>query len=253
MLLPTHDSELVAKYRNTSTSTWRNGKGQKKHISELFAIHPDAKQERNIFWGDEFVMQTTSFPSSSESFEKVCQILQIECLTKDDFIATPIGKNDETVKMVPILRPRLLVLAAIENPARFQQLYEKYNETISKYRFSVCEKIDLGYKTIHNDVMRIYNDDSHLYYVGSWLHNRTFTKFCSSIRNLVGCFVDTDVCEDVLDINNSVESCIEKYCSSLAYDEKFCAYLKSLDLTFNVEPEEEEPIEVENDYYRFFT
>ena len=121
MLLPTHDSELVAKYRNTSTSTWRNGKGQKKHISELFAIHPDAKQERNIFWGDEFVMQTTSFPSSSESFEKVCQILQIECLTKDDFIATPIGKNDETVKMVPILRPRLLVLAAIEKPARFQQ------------------------------------------------------------------------------------------------------------------------------------
>lgn len=249
LVAPTHDSELVAKYRNTSTSTWRNGKGQKKHISELFAIHPDAKQERNIFWGDEFVMQTTSFPSSSESFEKVCQILQIECLTKDDFIATPIGKNDETVKMVPILRPRLLVLAAIDNPARFQQLYEKYNETISKYHFSVCEKIDLGYKTIHNDVMRIYNDDSHLYYVGSWLHKRTFTKFCSSIRNIVGCFVDTDVCEDVLDINNSVESCIEKYCSSLAYDEKFCAYLKSLDLTFNVEPEEEEPIEVENDYY----
>ena len=246
---PIHDSELVVKYRNTPTSTWRNGKGQKKHISELFAIHPNAKQERNIFRGDEFVMQTTCFPSSSESFEKVCQILQIECLTKDDFVATPIGKNDETAKIVPILRPRLLVLAAIENPDRFQQLYEKYDETISKYRFSVCEKIDLGYKTIHNDVMRIYDDDSHLYYVGSWLHNRTFTKFCSSIRNLVGCFVDTDVCEDVLDINNSVGSCIEKYCSSLAYDEKFRAYLKSLGLTFNVEPEEEKPIEAENDYY----
>jgi len=246
---PIHYSKLVAKYRNTPTSTWRNGKGQKKHISELFAIHPDAKQEKNIFWGDEFVMQTTSFPSSSESFEKVCQMLQIECLTKDDFVATPIGKNDETVKMVPILRPRLLVLAAIANPDRFQQLYEKYNETVSKYRFSVCEKIDLGYKTIHNDVMRIYDDESHLYYVGSWLHNRTFTKFCSSIRNLAGCFVDTDVCEDVLDINNSVESCVEKYCSSLVYDENFRAYLKSLDLTFNVEPEEEAPIGAENDYY----
>lgn len=246
---PTHDSELVAKYRNTPTSTWRNGKGQKKHISELFAIHPNAKQERNIFWGDEFVMQTTSFPSSSESFEKVCQMLQIECLIKDDFVATPIGKNDETVKMVPILRPRLLVLAAIDNPDRFQQSYEKYNETISKYRFIVCEKIDLGYKTIHNDVMRIYNDDSHLYYVGSWLHNRTFTKFCNSIRGLVGCFVDIDVCEDVLDINNSVESCIEKYCSSLAYDEKFRVYLESLDLTINVEIEGEEPVEIENDYY----
>ena len=58
-----------------------------------------------------------------------------------------------------------------------------------------------------------------------------------------------NVCEDVLDDSVSVEACIEKYCSSLAYDEKFRAYLRLLDLTINVEPEEEEPIETENDYY----
>lgn len=58
-----------------------------------------------------------------------------------------------------------------------------------------------------------------------------------------------NVCEDVLDDSVSVEACIEKYCSSLAYDEKFRAYLRSLDLTINVEPEEEEPFETENDYY----
>ena len=57
-----------------------------------------------------------------------------------------------------------------------------------------------------------------------------------------------NVCEDVLDDSVSVEACIEKYCSSLAYDEKFRAYLRLLDLTINVEPEEEEPIETENDY-----
>ena len=113
----------------------------------------------------------------------------------------------------------------------------------------MCDKIDLGYKTIHNDVMRIYNDDSHLYYVGSWLHNRTFTKFCGSLRKLVGCFVDTDVCEDVLDVNNTVEACIKKYCSSLSYNEKFRAYLQSLDLSINVELEEEEPTTVDTDYY----
>ena len=244
-----HDSALVDEYRNTETSMWRNGKGQKKYIKELYAIHPDATQEKNIFWGDEYVMQTVSFPTSTESFEKICDILKIKYLKSKDFVATPINKVDETARMVAILRPRILVLAAIDNPEEFQQKYELYNEKLSKYQFNVCEKIDLGYDTIHNDVMRIYNDETHLYYVSSWLHNRTFTKFCSSVRKLIDCFVDNDVCEDVFDINNSVESSINKYCSSLAYNAKFQSYLKSLDLTVNVAVEEEEPVTESLDYY----
>lgn len=244
-----HDSALVDEYRNTETSMWRNGKGQKKHIKELYAIHPDATQEKNIFWGDEYVMQTVSFPTSTESFEKICDILKIKYLKSKDFVATPINKVDETARMVAILRPRILVLAAIDNPEQFQQKYELYNEKLSQYQFNVCEKIDLGYDTIHNDVMRIYNDETHLYYVSSWLHNRTFTKFCSSVRKLIDCYVDNDVCEDVFDINNSVESSINKYCSSLAYNAKFQSYLKSLDLTVNVAVEEEEPVTESLDYY----
>ena len=127
-------------------------------------------------------------------------------------------------------------------------MYGQYNAKLSQYHFVVCEKIDLGYDTIHNDVERIYNDDNHLYYVSSWKHNRTFTKFCSRLKRLVGFDVYDNVCEDVLD-SVTVEACVEKYCSSLAYDEKFRAYLKSLDLTINVEIEEEEPIESYNDYY----
>ena len=246
---PIQDETLVDNYRKTPTAEWRNGKGQKKHITELYAIHPDATQERNIFRGDEFVMQTSAFPYDTDSFVKVCNMLKIKCLTSSDFVATPIGKQDETADMVAILRPRLLILSAIENPDRFQELYERYNTKLSQYHFVVCEKIDLGYDTIHNDVERIYNDDNHLYYVSSWKHNRTFTKFCSRLKRLVGFDVYDNVCEDVLDDSVSVEACIEKYCSSLAYDEKFRAYLRSLDLTINVEPEEEEPIETENDYY----
>lgn len=246
---PIQDETLVDNYRKTPTAEWRNGKGQKKHITELYAIHPDATQERNIFRGDEFVMQTSAFPYDTDSFAKVCNMLKIKCLTSSDFVATPIGKQDETADMVAILRPRLLILSAIENPDRFQELYERYNTRLSQYHFVVCEKIDLGYDTIHNDVERIYNDDNHLYYVSSWKHNRTFTKFCSRLKRLVGFDVYDNVCEDVLDDSVSVEACIEKYCSSLAYDEKFRAYFRSLDLTINVEPEEEEPIETENDYY----
>lgn len=246
---PVQDETLVDNYRKTPTAEWRNGKGQKKHITELYAIHPDAAQERNIFRGDEFVVQTSAFPYDTDSFVKVCNMLKIKCLTSSDFVATPIGKQDETADMVAILRPRLLILSAIENPDRFQELYERYNTKLSQYHFVVCEKIDLGYDTIHNDVERIYNDDNHLYYVSSWKHNRTFTKFCSRLKRLVGFDVYDNVCEDVLDDSVTVEACIEKYCSSLAYDEKFRAYLKSLDLTINVEPDREEPIEPQNDYY----
>ena len=246
---PIQNETLVDNYRKTPTAEWRNGKGQKKHITELYAIHPDATQERNIFRGDEFVMQTSAFPYDTDSFVKVCNMLKVKCLTSSDFVATPIGKQDETADMVAILRPRLLILSAIEDPDRFQELYERYNTKLSQYHFVVCEKIDLGYDTIHNDVERIYNYDNHLYYVSSWKHNRTFTKFCSRLKRLVGFDVCDNVCEDVLDDSVSVEACIQKYCSSLAYDEKFCAYLRSLDLTINVEPEEEEPIETEDDYY----
>lgn len=198
-------------------------------------------------------MQTSAFPIGTDSFVKVCDMLKIKCLTSTDFVATPIGKQDETADMVAILRSRLLILSAIENPDKFQELYERYNTKLSQYHFVVCEKIDLGYDTIHNDVERIYNDDNHLYYVNSWKHNRTFTKFCSRLKRLVGFDVYDNVCEDVLDDSIPIEACIEKYCSSLAYDEKFRAYLRSLDLTINVEPEDEEPVEAENDYYNNVT
>lgn len=247
---PYQNEEMIDNYRKTPTAEWRNGKGQKKHITELYAIHPEAIQERNIFRGDEYVMQTSAFPINTESFVKVCEIFKIKCLTKEDFVATPIGKNDETAKMVAILRPRLLVLSAIENPEKFQELYEKYNTKLSQFHFVVCEKIDLGYDTIHNDVERIYNDDNHLYYVSSWKHNRTFTKFCSRLKRLIGFDVYDNVCEDVLDESIPIEDCIEKYCSSLRYDEAFRVYLTSLDLSINVEIEDEPPTTLDEDYYK---
>lgn len=250
LLTAPYNEDKVNEYRNTPTSVWRNGKGQKKHITELYAIHPNAEQQRSIFRGNEFVIQTGAFPKDADSFVKACQILKIQCLTSEDFVAKPINYTDETKELIAILRPRLLVLAAIENPDRFQELYTKYNEVLSKYHFCVCEKIDLGYDTIHNDVERIYNDDSHIYYVASWKHNRTFTKFCGRLKNLIDLKIYDDICEDVFDDTVTVEDCIEKYCSSLKYDEQFRSYMKSLDLSLNITPDvEDEPSEDNTPYY----
>lgn len=243
------DEELIDSYRSEKNALWRNGKGQKKHISELYAIHPDALQERAIFNGDDHVMLTNMFPYDIEHFEEICDVLKIKCLTKDDFVSTPVNKENETQNIIKIIKPRLLVLAAIQNPDKYKEIYEGYNEVISKYQFYVCDKIDLGYDTIHNDVERIYNDESHIYYVNSWLHNRTYTKFCSKLKNLLHINVYDNVCEDVLDGDVPIETSIEKYCSALLYDEEFRAYLNDLDCSVDVEEEEETETVNEEEYY----
>lgn len=242
------DDSLVKSYRQNPNALWRNGKGQKKHISELYVIHPEASQQKTIFSGDEHIMITNMFPSDTDEFERLCGILQVKYLKSSDFVSTPINQEDETEGMMKILKPRLLVLAAIEDADNYKDIYERYNEIISKYKFIVCDKIDLGYDTIHNDVERIYNDDAHIYYVNSWLHNRTYTKFCGKLKKLLSISLYDNVCEEVLDGNTSVEHSIEKFCFSLAYNEEFRAYLNNLDCSITVE-EEETVAPSEENYY----
>ena len=242
------DEELIESYRRNPNALWRNGKWQKKHISELYVIHPDAKQYREIFRGNEFVMITNMFPLETTEFERLCSILGVKCLTGEDFVSTPKNKVDETAEMMKELKPRILVLSAIENAEKYKDKYLKYDEIISKYRFYVCDEIDLNYDTIHNDVERIYENDGRIYYVNSWQHSRTFTRFCNKIKNLLGISVVDNVFEDVFDESRTIEQSIEKYCAAFVHEEDFRYYLENLDCTVPVEIEEEPESEEENYY-----
>ena len=242
------DDSAVTTYREQPTAKWRNGKGRMSHISELFVIHPDASQERAIFSGDEYVMNTAMFPYNTEDFLRFCEIMQIQVLTSKDFVTTPVNDREETSRILQTINKKLLILAAIENNDKYESLYDKYITTIKEYRFFVCDKIDLGYDKIHNDVERTYLDGNNLYYVNSWTNNRTYTKFCSRIKRILGLNVLDDICEDVLDESVSVEECLDKYCPSLAYDASFKKFISDLQLVLAV-PEEEEPEETENEYY----
>lgn len=244
------DDSLISWYREQPNATWRNGKGQFVHIKDLYVIHPDAKQERNIFIGDEHVMGTSMFPSDFERFEETCDTLQIKCLRSSDFRTVPNNPRDETVEILKFIMPKILVLSAIEKPEKYQSLFEKYVKELKQYRFLVCDYIDLGYESIHNDIERIYSDDKHIYYVESWIHPRTYTKFCSKLKGLLGIDVYTNVFEDVLFKDVSIETCIEKYCSYLMYDEAFRKYLQDLNqdiskFEYEYVPEDEE----EDKYY----
>lgn len=242
------DEEAIVKYREHPDALWRNGKGQKKHISELYILHPEANQERYLFSGDEHVMQYGMFPYKTLEFERICDILRIKYLRSTDFIAKPINYKDETSFILGKIKPKLLVLAAIDNPDRYQNLYEQFTKIIEGYKFYVCDKIDLGYDSIHNDVERIYSDEGNIYYVNSWLHNRTFTKFCGKLKRLLKIDVSDNVFEDVLDDSASVESSIDKYCSSLTYDKNFQELLKELNQSILII--DEDPIPEEKGYYK---
>lgn len=242
------DETAVATYREQPTAKWRNGKGRMSHISELYVIHPDASQEKAIFSGDEHVMNTAMFPYDDDEFLRFCKIMQIQVLTSDDFVTTPINDREETARILHAINKKLLILAAIENSDKYESLYDKYITAIKEYRFYVCDEIDLGYNEIHNNVERTYLDDKNLYYVNSWTNNRTYTKFCSRVKRILNLNVLDDICEDVLDESVSVEECLDKYCSSLAYDASFKRFINDLQLTLEV-PEEEEAEETPQDYY----
>ncbi len=223
------DSSVVEKYRESPKALWRNGKGNKKHIKELYVIHPEAKQQKAFFNGDEFVLKTDIFPKDINEFERLCDILQIKCLKAEDFITKPINEVDETEYIRQNLKPRLFVLSAIDDANYYKEKYELYLKKLARYRFVLCDKIELTYDTIHNDVERLYSDSSSIYYVNSWRHPRTFTKFCSKIRELLEIKVDVNVCEDVFDEDYTVERNIDKYCSATKYDEDFIKCLVNLD------------------------
>lgn len=242
------DDSAVTTYREQPTAKWRNGKGRMSHISELYVIHPDASQERAIFSGDEYVMNTAMFPYNTEDFLRFCDMMHVQVLTSKDFVTTPVNDREETARILQTINKKLLILAAIENSDKYESLYDKYITTIKEYRFFVCDKIDLGYDKIHNDVERTYLDGNNLYYVNSWTNNRTYTKFCSRVKRILGLNVLDEICEDVLDDSVSVEECLDKYCPSLAFDASFKRFISDLQLILEV-PEEEEPEETEQEYY----
>ena len=119
------DTELVDSYRNNEKALWRNCKWQKKHISELYVIHPEAKQQREVFRGNEHVMLSNMFPVDTKEFERLCSILKIKCLKAGDFVSTPINRVEQTAAMMKAIKPRLLVLSAIENAYKYKDKYEK--------------------------------------------------------------------------------------------------------------------------------
>ena len=241
-------SQDIDNYRLNPNAKWKNGRGQYAHISSLYAIHPDATQERSIFAGDENIIRTWSFPDNCEQFEKICEILKIKVLKTEDFKTSPVAPVcSETAKIIELLKVRILILAAIDYNDRYAKHYEKYIENLCAYKYYSCSQVELSYGDLHGTVGRTYLDEieKKAYYVIAWDNNRTYTKFCKMIKTIVGIHANEDICEEVFDLSISIEYLIDKYSFSLRSEKEFLNYMEALKQKVIAIEEEIEQVEVE--------
>ena len=245
------NDEAVESYREQENALWRNCKGQKTQIKALSVIHPSAEQQRKIFSGNENLIQTTSFPNDVGDFERFCKLMRIRMLFEKDFVSTPVNEKDETEAILKELAPKLLILAAIENENKYQQLFEEYVGITESFRYYTCQSIELGCGNIRNDLERVFvdNDKKSFYYVDSWYHMRTYSKFCNRLKKILGISTIDDICEDVLDGSKTIDYCIEKYCNRFLNDAVFRSYLEKLNHTVKSDYEDEGDYEEISPYY----
>ena len=245
-------SQDIDNYRLNPNAKWKNGRGQYAHISSLYAIHPDATQERSIFAGDENIIRTWSFPDNCEQFEKICEILKIKVLRTEDFKTSPVAPVcSETAKIIELLKVRILILAAIDYNDRYAKHYEKYIENLCAYKYYSCSQVELSYGDLHGTVGRTYLDEieKKAYYVIAWDNNRTYTKFCKMVKTIVGIHANEDICEEVFDLSISIEYLIDKYCFSLRSEKEFLNYMEALKQKVIAIEEEIEQVQVEEMQY----
>ena len=245
-------TEEVKNYRTNPEAKWKNGRGQYVHISSLYAIHPNSPQERSVFSGDEHIIRTWSFPSEVEQFEKICELFQIEILQSADFKTFPVDPVvHETSMILEKLKVRLLMLAAIDHNDKYAKHYEKYLENVSAYKYYSCDEIELSYENIHGTVGRTYIDEetAKVYYVAAWDNQRTYTRFCHTIKLIAGVRANDEICEEVFDESISIEKLIDKYCYSLRSDRSFLKYME--DLKQRIIAIEEDIVEAEVDDIKY--
>lgn len=231
----------VQNYRNNPEAKWKNGHGFYVHISELYAIHPSAMQERSVFSSDEHVIRTWSFPEDEGQFEDICDMLDIRVLKSEDFKTVPVQPViPQTAEILEKLKVRLLILAAIDHNDRYAKYYEKYIETLREYGFYACEQIDLRYEELQGTVGQVYIDDTNkkVYYVTAWDDLLTFSKFCHAIKMLVGIRANDDICEEVFYERKSIDKLVDKYCYSLRSDKAFLKYMEDMKQRVIEVPEE---------------
>ena len=116
-------SDEVTEYRANEAAIWKNGKGEDKHITELYALAPESKTLRDFFRDNEYVLNSDYISAwrSNDDYRAICDMMQIPIIEESDMEFEPDGQPVSS--LARYFTERLLVVAAIEDPVQRKHLW----------------------------------------------------------------------------------------------------------------------------------
>ncbi len=205
----------VTEYRTKEDAIWKNGKGEDKHITELYGLAPESKTLRDFFRDNKYVINSEYISSwDSDDYRSICKMMQIPIIEEKDMSFDPDGKP--VSNLTEYFEPRILVVAAIEDPEGWQKSFEKYKEKIGGYEFWCCSSISWKYsknEEICQNNKKFFSKDGKYYYVKDWCSRQVFADFIRTLHEDLGCELNQDQFLTIMDPEVSVDESLEPYYS----------------------------------------
>lgn len=205
----------VSEYRSKEDAIWMNGKGEYKHITELYGLDPESKTLRDFFRDDEHVINSEYVSSCvSSGYRSICDMMQIPIIEEKDMSFDPNGEPDSDV--AKHLEVRILVVAAIEAPHTWQKSFEKYKEKLGGYEFWCCSSISWKYsknEDICQNDKKFFSKDSKYYFVKNWHSRQVFADFIRTLYEDLGCELNQEKFLAIMDPEVDIDESIEPYYS----------------------------------------
>lgn len=225
---------LIDSYRSDESATWRNGRGEDKHITELYALAPESSTLKEFFRDNEYVLNLEYITHyiNYENYRSICDMLQIHIIEEDEMDFVPEGSPDEKLKL--FLENRLLIVAGIENPENWRKTFDKYKKKLEEIAFWNCSVISWTYKEnpdICQTTKKFYDKGNIFYFVNDWSSRQVYTHFINALYHRLDCDLNRDQFSDVLDPDIETDEIIEPY-YTLRTDE-FISELASYEDAYN--------------------
>nr|WP_288659947.1 hypothetical protein [uncultured Alistipes sp.] len=205
----------VTEYRAKEDAIWKNGKGEDKHITELYGLAPESKTLRDFFRDNKHVINSEYISSwVSSDYRSICEMMQIPIIEKKDMSFAPDGKP--VSNLTKYFEKRILVVAAIEDPEGWQKSFEKYKEKIGGYEFWCCSSISWKYsknEEICQNNKKFFSKDGKYYFVKDWCSRQVFADFIRTLYEDLGCELNQDQFLTIMDPEVSVDESLEPYYS----------------------------------------
>ena len=205
----------VTEYRAKEDAVWKNGKGEDRHITELYGLAPESKTLRDFFRDNEHVINSEYISSwVSSDYRSICDMMQIPIIEEKDMSFDPDGKP--VSNLTKYFEERMLVVAAIEDPEGWQKSFEKYKEKIGGYEFWCCSSISWKYsknEDICQNNKKFFSMDGKYYFVKDWCSRQVFADFIRTLHEDLDCDLNQDQFLTIMDPEVSVDESLEPYYS----------------------------------------